>query len=125
MNRTPFKKALVALLAAAPIVMISAVALSNGKHAALAYNDSKHVYGFAKDQGSKEAADKMALGFCGEGCTIRLDWDSGCGAYAQGQANIHYGWAVGASKNEAESKAVAACTHDGGKNCSLREWGCE
>jgi len=124
MNRSIFKKAFVALLVAAPVVASTTVALSNSKHAALAYNDAKHTYGFARDQPSEADATAKALGFCGQGCTIRLHWDSGCGAYAQGAMNIHYGWALGSSKDDATTKAVAACTSGGGHNCTLREWAC-
>jgi hypothetical protein len=118
-------KAVIAVLVSAPIATASAVALSGPNHAALAYSDARHVYGFANQQATKAAAEAQALQFCGQGCTIRLSWESGCGAYAQGDKNIHYGWAVAPTMAAAQQTAIAACTKLGGTNCTLRESGCE
>jgi len=125
MSLSKLAKVVVAALVSAPIATVSAVALSGPNHAALAYSDARHVYGFANQQPTKADAESKALGFCGAGCTIRLSWDSGCGAYAQGEKNIHYGWAVAPNKGQAEKEAVAACTKLGGTNCTIRESGCE
>ena len=125
MNRSKVMRVIVALLAGAPVVTVTAVALSSSRHAALAYSEARHVHGFAKDQPTQQAAESMALELCGEGCTIRLHWEGGCGAYAQDENHIHFGWTVAPSKSEAEKRAVATCKKLGGTHCALRDWGCE
>jgi len=118
------KKAVVGLLVVAPIATVSVVALANFKHAALAYSEATHRYGWAADQGSKEEAERKALNECGAGCTVRLHWDRGCGAYAEGRHNHHYGWAVHGDRVEVERLAVRECTARGGVECRIKVWAC-
>lgn len=94
------------------------------KHACLAYSEATHRFGWAVDQPTIADATNKAVAACGAGCTPRLNWHNGCGAYAEGQRNVHYGWALGASRDVAQSNALAACTRVGGVNCTIRNWAC-
>jgi hypothetical protein len=105
-------------------VMGAGLAAAGEKHACLAYSEATHRFGWAVDQPTEAQATQKALADCGPGCTARLNWHNGCGAYAEGQQNIHYGWAIGPTKEGAQSAALSACSGRGGKNCTIRNWAC-
>jgi hypothetical protein len=123
MNKETLKKGLLGSIVLA-VVGASGAADAGGKHACLAYNESTHHYGWAVDQPDAATASAKAVAACGAGCTPRLNWDSGCGAYAEGQKNIHYGWATGPTKDAVTASAINACTKGGGVNCTIRNWAC-
>jgi hypothetical protein len=111
-------------LAIVGVLSVAAVAMASERHAALAYSEARHRYGWAVDQPSEEEAVRKAVSDCGPGCTMRLAWHNGCGAYAEGQHNVHYGWALGRNREAAESAAISECSGRGGSNCTVRVWAC-
>ena len=84
-------------------------------------------FGWARGYATKDEADEAALQECGAGCTVVLQFWDGCGAYAADQASgsTVYGWAVGHTRGEAESKAVTECVNQGGSACQVKVWSCE
>jgi hypothetical protein len=106
------------------VVGSAAAAHAGERHACLAYNEATHRYGWAADQTDEATATAKAVAACGAGCTARLNWHSGCGAYAEGKQNVHYGWALGATKDAATGAALAACSRAGGVGCTIRNWAC-
>ncbi len=122
MNRAMASKVLGGCLTISLLGAVVAVAAE--KHAAIAYSEASHKYGWAADQPTVKEAHEKALAQCGAGCTVRVAWHNGCGAYAEGQKNDHYGWALGKTRKDAEQLAVAACAKRGGSKCTARLWAC-
>jgi serine/threonine-protein kinase len=58
----------------------------------------------------------------GGGCRIATWFKNACGALAVGEDNF-YGGAWGASRLEAESKALTHCRKEA-QNCNIRRWVC-
>jgi hypothetical protein len=112
------------LLVAAPIVTVAALAFANTKHAALAYSDARHHYGWAADKATQEEAEHKAMEECGKDCTVRLHWDHGCGAYAEGSHHEHFGWATGATREAVEHESLGNCEKLGGHDCKVKVWAC-
>ena len=84
------------------------------------------AYGFSYDYDNTYDARNRALSECGSGCTIVVDFDSGCAAYAADQAagSTVYGWGKDSSESSAKSRALYECRNHGGTNCIVRVWGC-
>ncbi len=124
MKGAPTKRAILGILAVA-FVGVTAGADAAERHACLAYSEATHHWGWAVDYPTAAEATAHALRECGAGCTARLNWHAGCGAYAEGQRNVHYGWAVGATREIASSAAIATCSRmGGGAGCTIRNWAC-
>jgi hypothetical protein len=99
-------------------------ALANG---ALAIDTNQgDQYGFAYNQPSMSAAEQRALSECGRGCSVVLQFSSGCAAYAADQArgSSIYGWGTAGSGGAAQSEAQSQCRQRGGSSCTVRVWGC-
>jgi hypothetical protein len=124
MKLSRWTKVVVGILAAAPIVAVTQVALADEQHGALAYSEATHHYGWAADLPTQDAAEQRALSQCGADCTIRLSWQDGCAAYAEGRQNNHFGWAATGDRASVEEGALQACADSGGPDCTIRVWSC-
>lgn len=84
------------------------------------------AYGFSYDFDNNYDARNRALSECGSGCTVVVDFDSGCAAYAADQAagSSVYGWGKDSSESRAKNRALSECSAHGGTNCIIRVWGC-
>lgn len=91
--------------------------------------DSNHGsrWGYSHGYGSQSAAMGRALAECGGGCTVVVTFDRTCGAYAVDRTagSSVYGWGLGTSRGRAEQTALGYCRSHGGRNCSIRVWGCD
>ncbi len=123
-HRTP---AIIAALMLAGIVAAAALAPAQAKetrkaqfHGAIALDRELGRTGFAVDRPTARSAAVEALNQCGGGrCEVVLAFKSSCGALA----NSSRQWAAstGATRQEAESKALRRCASD---TCSIAVWAC-
>jgi hypothetical protein len=136
MKGKPMLKNLFAgLLVAAPIVTVAVAAYAdNHKHSALAHRNhsgaTAGAYGFSNHRDSRADAESEAVSKCGVGCSVVLHWDattpaSKCGAYAEGEKDIYFGFSLGPDEATAKASATSTCSSAGGKSCSVRVWACE
>lgn len=106
------------------LLLYSSSAMANG---ALAIDRNKGAqYGFSYDYPSRQGARSRALQECGVGCSIVLEYSTGCAAYAADQAygSTVYGWATAPDSSYAQSMAISECHNRGGSQCIVRVWGC-
>jgi hypothetical protein len=112
------------LICAFTLLLNSVAAFANG---ALAI-DSNHgrAYGLGVNYESMAGAERRALIECGRGCKIVVRFPSACAAYAadQTEGSTVYGWAPANNRDDAKAKAIMNCRKYGGKNCTVRVWGC-
>jgi hypothetical protein len=118
------------LLAAAGLALAGGLTLSDAAlaYTALAINGNHgSQYGWATGLRSPNLAAAAALGYCGNGCRVVLQYSSGCGAYAADQAggSSIYGWGTAGSRRQAEAIALGECRGRGGSACIVRVWACE
>lgn len=87
---------------------------------AIAYHRASQSWGVSFDKPRARDAAVDALKQCGhQRCEIVHRYKNGCAALADGPKAI--GAASGATRDEAETKALKRC---GGDKCSLIAWGC-
>ena len=87
---------------------------------AIAYEPDRRAagssYGFKSDRDARVEALKQ----CGDpGCVVLVSFRNACGAVAQGPGKPYA--ATGATRAEAETKALRAC---GNKACEVVAWAC-
>jgi len=92
--------------------------------------DSNHgsAYGFSHDYSTRRDAENEAMSECGSDCTIVVEFQRGCAAYAADQraGSSVYGWVNNVSSEAvAEHGALAQCARHGGRSCLVRVWACE
>jgi hypothetical protein len=126
-----WKKALVvgALAAATTVGAVSAARADRTWYGALAYTNAHNKYGWALNYASQNEANAEALHACNSKirdstCAVVIEFHDTCAAYAEGDRDIHYGWAGNTDPEAARAAAVAACRGKGGQNCTVRVWGC-
>jgi hypothetical protein len=91
----------------------------NQYYAAIAYHGPTNSVGWATDRKSAREAKLEALKQCGhERCEVVASITRGCGALAR-DAN-KYAVQKGATRNEAETKALKRC----GSQCQVLAWTC-
>ena len=105
------------------------LAFSAQSHAtgAIAIDSAKGSrWGVAYDHPNMASAERAALGKCGAGCKVVLRFPKGCGAYAvdRAQGSTIYSWAGDGNRAGAERQALAGCRNRGGRQCTIRAWGC-
>ncbi len=96
-------------------------------HGALAIDENKGGrYGWAVNYPTSQAAGTHALRQCGRGCSVVLTFSRGCGAYAadQSRGSSYYGWAQARDGSSARHRASRECQRRGGRQCTIRVWGC-
>lgn len=112
-----------ALLACAPIAAETASkpAGRTGRvfNGAIAYHRASASYGYAVNLATARAAQVEALKQCADaGCEVVARLRNDCGAVANGPQRFTVG--KGATRQEAESKALRAC----GSGCDIAVWAC-
>lgn len=92
-------------------------------HGALAWDRANHRYGYAVSRPTARAAATEALRQCGDGgCEVVLAFKSSCGALVRRGERIFT--ASGATRAEAEAKALRRCESAPGAACEPVVWGC-
>jgi len=87
---------------------------------AIAYEPDRRAAGYSYDFKSDRDARVEALKRCAEpGCVVLVSFRNACGAVAHGPGKPHA--ATGATRAEAEAKALRAC---GNKACEVVGWAC-
>jgi hypothetical protein len=91
-------------------------------YGAIAASRATLATGYAVNQDSREAAEKLALQECeknaeGHPCQIRVHIRNACGAIADA-TNMHAGYAWGTTKEKAEDQALKNCSVYG-KDCKI------
>ena len=112
------------VIAFSVLLLWSSHAVANG---ALAIDSNQgDQYGFSSNYPSREGARSRALQECGYGCSIVMEFSTGCAAYAADQAygSGVYGWAAAPSSPQAQNRAISECHNRGGSQCIVRVWGC-
>ena len=109
--------ALLLMLASTQAMAVGALAIDSNQGSA---------YGYSVDYDNTYDARNRALSECGSGCSVVVDFDSGCAAYAADQAagSTVYGWGKDSSESSAKNRALYECENHGGSNCIVRVWGC-
>jgi hypothetical protein len=86
---------------------------------AIAYHRASQSWGISYDTARARDADVAALKQCGQKeCVVVHKFKNGCAALAAGQKT--FAAASGATRDEAETKALQRC----GAGCSALAWGC-
>jgi hypothetical protein len=112
---------LLALLALAFILAEAHAAASPKKQlwGAIAYSSTTGAFGYAVDQPTKRSAEIAAFRQCSGDCDVIKTFRSTCGAIAD--ADRHFAWDTGASREIAEMKARKKC---GDRSCRTAVWAC-
>jgi len=88
-------------------------------YGAIATNDDG-FWGYAYNYQSEAQAEAVALKKCGKSdCVVRVWFANACGAVAQNDKVIGWGW--GDSRAEAEAQAITGC---GTGDCKIVTWAC-
>lgn len=96
------------------------VVVKKGVYGAIALERESGQYGYAYDSATSRAAKVEALKQCGHPhCEVVASFSNACGALARGPKK--YFPATGATRQEAEAKALRLCA---AKNCELAAWAC-
>ena len=86
---------------------------------AIARDSQSGNLGYAARAKSKEQAQQSSVGSCGAGCAVILWFQNGCGAFAQ--AGSAWGAGLGASMDEARTKALGVCkSYSQQEKCNVR-----
>jgi hypothetical protein len=122
MLRPAMAKTLLALLTIAFALLPQAhAAPSPKKHlwGAIAYSSTTGAFGYAVDLPTKRSAETEAFRQCSGDCDVIKTFRNACGAVAD--ADRHFAWDTGASREIAEMKARKKC---GGRSCRIVAWAC-
>ncbi|WP_067828623.1 DUF4189 domain-containing protein [Nocardia inohanensis] len=107
-------KTALGILTAAAALLLPATAQADGNvHGAMAvsFYRGDPVIGIATDASDQASADRIAIQRCGHfSCLVQVQFVNGCGAIATRGSN--YASAVGATRAEAERKALEATGTD-------------
>jgi hypothetical protein len=107
-----------ALIAAAPVMAAKQSATPN-RFGAIAYHHASKSWGISYDTARARDAEVAALKQCGQReCVVVHKFKNGCAALAAGDKASAS--ASGATRDEAETKALKRC----GAGCSALAWGC-
>lgn len=91
-------------------------------HGAIALDRELGRNGFAVDRPTARAAAVEALNQCGGGrCEIVLAFKSTCGALASNTRTGQWATSSGATRQEAETKALRRCSS---ASCEISVWAC-
>ena len=94
------------------------------KHAAIAYDEKTGGWGYSYDQLTEDLAKKAATEKCPH-CTVRLNWNQGCGALAQSTTKKEImTTGLGTNKPAAEGAAKSDCAAKGGGACEVLVYAC-
>ena len=94
-------------------------------YGAIAYGAKSHAFGWSNDFDDAQSAENEAMKSCranGDDCQVTVDFWNTCAAVAADADTVAYG--LGDTRGKAEDEAVAACTKDGGADCTVQAWSC-
>lgn len=90
-------------------------------HGAIARQPDTGAFGYSYDWPTARDAEISALDECGDPrCVVAVSFSSGCGALAIGARGAHA--ERGATRAEAETRALAACAD--AASCQILAWAC-
>lgn len=94
------------------------------RYGAIAYHRESQSWGLSFDKARARDANVQALQQCGrKQCEVVHKFKNGCAALADGPKA--FAAASGATRDEAETKALRRCgERNSGKICTLVAWGC-
>ncbi len=111
---------LVAALAGAAQPALAKVVVKKGVYGAIALQRDSGQLGYAYNAVTSRAAKIEALNQCADPrCEVVVAFSNACGALARGPKK--YFPATGATRPEAESKALRLC---GSRDCAVTAWAC-
>ncbi len=92
------------------------------RYGAIAYHRASQSWGVSYDQLRARDASVEALKQCGhQRCEVLHKFKNGCAALVDGPKEKAAATASGATRDEAETKALKRCS---GANCNLIAWAC-
>ena len=94
------------------------------RYGAIAYHRESQSWGLSYDKAQARDASVEALKQCGrKQCEVVHKFKNGCAALAEGPKT--FAAVSGATRDEAETKALRRCGEkNGGKDCTLLAWAC-
>ena len=113
-----------ALAALAILAAASQSAHAADYYGAIAVSPTTSALGWSYDYGSRNAAERAALGKCEEhadDCQVAVWFRNACGAVAIGDGGWGGAWAT--NKDAAISRAIDACSNHA-ENCEWKRWQC-
>lgn len=119
-----FRWALVAALAAAAPPALAKVVVKKGVYGAIALQRETGQLGYAYNAATSRAAKIESLNQCADPrCEVVVAFSNACGALAHNPARAAKGYfsATGATRQEAEAKALRLCAS---RECSVAAWAC-
>ena len=119
-----FRLALVAALACIAQAALAKVVVKKGVFGAIALERETGQFGYVYDAATSRAAKVEALKQCADPrCEIVVSFSNACGVLARQPARgpKKYVPAIGATRQEAESKALRLCA---GRDCEIMAWAC-
>jgi len=120
MRAVMHRLALVAALAFVAAPALAKVVVKKGVYGAIALQRETGQFGYAYDSASSRAAKLEALKQCVDPrCEVVAAFSNACGALARGPKK--YFPATGATRPEAESKALRLCA---ARECEIAAWAC-
>lgn len=95
---------------------------------AIAYGPDSQAFGYSYDSPDTDSASSVAMTNCkkhGDDCRLVLNFSNSCGAVAAVDNSGGFDIGQGATKDQAQFNAVAACKkRGGGDNCQVQVWSC-
>ena len=120
MRATLFHLALVIAFAFITESALAKVVVKKGVYGAIALQRETGQFGYAYDSATSRAAKIEALKQCADPrCEVVAAFSNACGALARGPKR--YFPATGATRPEAESKALRLCA---ARECEIAAWAC-
>jgi len=111
---------LIVALACAAGPALARVVPKKGAHGAIALQRETGQFGYATNAATSRAAKIEALNQCADPhCEVVAAFSNACGALARGPKQ--YVPATGATRQEAETKALRLCAS---KDCAVLTWAC-
>ncbi len=120
LRTTLLRLALAAALVGVAQPVLAKVVVKKGVYGAIALQRGTGQFGYAYDAATSRAAKLEALKQCADPrCEVVASFSNACGALARGPKK--YFPATGATRQEAETKALRLCA---AKDCELTAWAC-
>ena len=95
---------------------------------AIAYGPDSQAFGYSYDSPDADSASSVAMSNCkkhGDDCQMVLNFSNSCGAVAAVSNASSFDIGRGATKDQAQFNAVAACKRrGGGDSCHVQLWSC-
>ncbi len=101
---------------------------SSGSFGAIAYGARSTAGGWAHGKATASAANNAALSECrknGDDCELVASLSSGCAAVAAVESKGVFAVGQGSTRQQAQSRAMNACTSQHGSGCEIEVWACQ